>query len=933
MQNLFRLLFACLLALPSFATAQVAARADSIAVAFALRQDFRQAPQAYAIFERLYARDLAECRRDSLTAVILSGLGEYALLIDGNHYRSARFYRSALELADSLYTYPHDERVRIGMSLAELYQRHEPKKAATMFRELLKELQAMPKDNKRQTQGIYWNLARNYTERGEYQPAIDAIELALAGWRKSKERIPLDGSRLYNQQAQIFNRFGGEAEAALTAANTAFELAEQAEDPYNLAFAFHTLGYTYLINDRLKEAEATYQEMRELVAATPQFAVLMQEVKRNLSEVNLRMGNAETALRYADETLREPEEANRPSRYLPLLRRAAALEALGRYDEAIATVNTAIEVSANDGGLLKGDLRRFSPDSIFDYDAVAQLLDVRASALIARGRLRDALADYQLIFATQETRRRQGQDPVSRRMLSNDYRKYYDKAITLLYSMPNRTAEDDWAAFRLSDASRNFSLLADLRDRRRQRDEAEAALRETIASYERIERPTSGERQYLASQRDELQALLLRQNNTSGDVEEVSFDLQAYLVKTGATVLELYASDDAYFAFSYQENAKLTFHRIGERRLIDSLAVAWRQALEDGAYRKRSLRQAEVQKRMDEQFQALGEQLYELFCGALDVAGSSAFTVITDGALHFLPFGALVAAPSNTEGNLQYADLQYLAEIVPLRYAYSLRHLHELTELPERAVTTTMLAVAPSFVGEAGALYVARSLSDGVGLRPLTNNLAEATAVAKLIPGAKLLSGREATREAFFQEVEGARLIHLASHGAVNTSNPNRSYVAFTQPAEQIDPGQLLYFNDLTTLNLAADLVTLSACETSLGAVAPSEQVLSMGVAFAAAGARATVSSLWPVDDAATTELMVKFYEALAAGKSKSVALASAQRYLRTETEYAHPYYWAAFSLHGADEPSRVGGGAPWWLYGLAGLSLLALALFAFRQR
>jgi len=144
--------------------AQTDTRADSIAVAYAFRQDFRQVPRGYAIFERLYARDRATGRQDSLTVAILSGLGDYALLIDGNHYRSARFSRSALELADSLYAFPHRERVRTGMRLAELYQKHEPKRAATMFRDLLEELKAMPDGNHRQMQGIYWNLARNYIE-------------------------------------------------------------------------------------------------------------------------------------------------------------------------------------------------------------------------------------------------------------------------------------------------------------------------------------------------------------------------------------------------------------------------------------------------------------------------------------------------------------------------------------------------------------------------------------------------------------------------------------------------------------------------------------------------------------------------------------------------------------------------------------------------
>ena len=105
-----------------------------------------------------------------------------------------------------------------------------------------------------------------------------------------------------------------------------------------------------------------------------------------------------------------------------------------------------------------------------------------------------------------------------------------------------------------------------------------------------------------------------------------------------------------------------------------------------------------------------------------------------------------------------------------------------------------------------------------------------------------------------------------------------------------------LTVNDVWGLSLeGAPLVVLSACDTALGQQLSGDEVVSLANGFLFAGSRAVVSSLWPVEDASTRELMTTFYRAR--DKGTAMALAEAQREL-IKKGYG-PYHWAAFVLNG----------------------------------
>jgi CHAT domain-containing protein len=107
----------------------------------------------------------------------------------------------------------------------------------------------------------------------------------------------------------------------------------------------------------------------------------------------------------------------------------------------------------------------------------------------------------------------------------------------------------------------------------------------------------------------------------------------------------------------------------------------------------------------------------------------------------------------------------------------------------------------------------------------------------------------------------------------------------------------LLTAAELYNLNINADLVVLSACETGVGELLRGEGVISLARAFAYAGAKSIVASLWSVNDQSTMQIMENFYVELKAGKPKNIALANAKRNYLTQNPgiQAHPFFWAAF--------------------------------------
>ncbi len=132
-------------------------------------------------------------------------------------------------------------------------------------------------------------------------------------------------------------------------------------------------------------------------------------------------------------------------------------------------------------------------------------------------------------------------------------------------------------------------------------------------------------------------------------------------------------------------------------------------------------------------------------------------------------------------------------------------------------------------------------------------------------------------------------VLHLACHAQFRSDNPLFSSL-------RLGDGWFTA-RDAYGLKLNCGLVTLSACETGMNAVAPGDELMGLARGFLSAGSPTVVMSLWTIDDQATTELMVAFYEELARTKSPAAALRSAQ--MKLLKQRPHPFFWSPFVLVG----------------------------------
>ena len=302
--------------------------------------------------------------------------------------------------------------------------------------------------------------------------------------------------------------------------------------------------------------------------------------------------------------------------------------------------------------------------------------------------------------------------------------------------------------------------------------------------------------------------------------------------------------------------------------------------------------------------------------------------IIPDGALYFVPFDALIS--QETTPNNNFKEIPYLIKKHQISYNYSATLFDRASQKKASNAKKDMLALAPSFVTDTSVHYTTtRSIREG--LLPLKHNVDEAK-ILNDIYGAEVLQGTAASKSAFLNQASNYKVIHLATHAKSNDKLGDYSFIAFGHTSDSIPEPEKLYVRELYNLNLDAEMVVLSACETGLGKLQKGEGVISLGSAFTYAGARSTVTSLWNVNDAQTIKLMKLFYENLNQNMPKDEALRQAKlTYLSNESLTA-PFFWAGFVPSGDMRPLEFSDNST-YIYMLFGIVILFLIAFIYLKK
>jgi CHAT domain-containing protein len=375
-------------------------------------------------------------------------------------------------------------------------------------------------------------------------------------------------------------------------------------------------------------------------------------------------------------------------------------------------------------------------------------------------------------------------------------------------------------------------------------------------------------------------------------------EIQQQVLDRDTLLLEYALGDERSFLWAVTPDS-LTSHVLPKRA-----------AIEEAARRAYEQLNANSPRGSNEGVEALSRILLGPVAAQL---GSKRLVVVTEGALQYIPFGALIAPAARFPAIVEH-------EIVNLPSASTLAVLRR--EMQGRTPAPKLVAVLADPVFDSGDPRVAGLRSGPVGSKT-PDNLERSAKDAGLLRFDRLRSSRfeaeairsltregerlealdfKASRETAMSSALGQyRILHFATHGLLNSRHPEISGLVLSLVDSEGKPQNgFLQSHEIYNLKLGADLVVLSACQTALGKEIRGEGLLGLTRGFMYAGAPRVIASLWRVPDRATAELMKRFYQAMISdGLPPAAALRAAQLQMWKEKRWAAPYYWAGFTLQG----------------------------------
>ena len=394
------------------------------------------------------------------------------------------------------------------------------------------------------------------------------------------------------------------------------------------------------------------------------------------------------------------------------------------------------------------------------------------------------------------------------------------------------------------------------------------------------------------------------------DTKTISLeDTQQKLLQKGQTLLEYFVGDSSIFIFVVRPD---TFDVVKVKKdfSLDSLVRQMQTGLY-GYHGQTPDKRTDVSyKKSILDYTKAAHELYNRIVAPVAHLLTSNLVIIPDGVLGYVPFEALLK--SNPEKLNQFATYPYLINDHTISYNYSATLWNEMkSKKHKKEPSKSLVAFAPFYEGSYTLIdstinLVFDTLSDGRDTTifqdvvsrktyaPLPSSGIEAGTVSKLYKGDYFVNG-DATEQKFYDIAGDYRFIHLSTHGVADARQGDYSYLAFAEQKDSIE-NEFLYVRDIYNTSLNADLVFLSACETAQGELQRGEGIISLARAFAYAGAKSIITTLWQVDDAATKDISIDFYKNLKKGFTKDVALRQAKlRHIKSaRSAQKHPFFWAA---------------------------------------
>ena len=806
-----------------------------------------------------------------------------------------------------------------------------------------------------------------YFALGEPQKALDYYQQSLPMLLAAGERGG-EASALNNIGAAF--RVMGEPQQAIAYFKQALALQRVIDDPREMAITLTNIGALYYRMGEAQQALDYYDQalpLRRKVGAIAGQAITLT----NIGAARLSLGDPQGALEYLGQALSLTQGGqSRPEEAQALTILAAASSALGNKQQALEYLHRALalwraigERQGESSALIRmgriyceqGE-RRLAMKCLEQALQLARDIGETGSEAVALADL--ARVEHDLGDLDQARNRIETAldlvETLRARIRIEDLRVYflaskysdYEFYIDLLMRLHERqpSVGYDALAFEASERARGRNLLEVL-------SAARADIRQGVDPPS-LERQRSLQRQINAKERLRMQLAGGNQMEKSAAVER---ELRALLAEYQEAQAQMLIHSPRYATLtdpaplklkeiqrrSLDPDTLLLEYALGEERSflwavtptsLRAYTLPRRAEIEAAALRAygRMTRSNQRQYRVSSE-QAAAE-LSRMALGSVAAElGRKRLVIVSDGALQYVPFGALPNPDAAGAEARKRRPLIVDHEVVNLPSASVLATMRR--EMSERRPAARTVAVFsdPVFqpddprVKQARLARLARldgekwngdesqtesrlvRSANDTGLTSferLIHTRKEAEAIVALVPseqGFKALDFAASRAMVMNAGLDQYRIVHFATHGLLNSRRPELSGIVLSLVDEEGRPLEgFLRAHEIYNLKLNAELVVLSACSTALGKEIKGEGLAGLTRGFMYAGTPRVIASLWNVRDEATAELMKRLYRNMLIDKSSpAAALREAQVSMWREPRWAAPYYWAGFTLQG----------------------------------
>ena len=732
--------------------------------------------------------------------------------------------------------------------------------------------------------------------------------------------------RIASGLAYVFEE-SGLPESALVQYQRAREYFRQAEDNYSYNRMLMQMGYIHFLQKNYSAALQHLQEALEAFENSPMDSSLnIAECNEYMGQVYLEMGQYELARRHLEPSLAVYKKAKNP-------------QGQGQVEARLGQIYQR-------QGLISRARQSYLQASRTFQEIPDQLKD--ASVRFALGRLElddgnyDAAERY-LKESIEDTEniRRDLSTRVFAAAFSASVHERYEAYIECLMrknkSQPSKGLEV--IAFEASELARARSLAELLRETQttvlvgvdplvaKKEKNLRHAIRTTVdqtvslltTDYKKEELDKlEGSLRSLREQHKQITAKLRQQYPDYDKIDEAaSYSLQQIqnlvIADDQTVLLEYLLGQNASYVWAITRNSVKVF----ELPKADMITAAVRKVYENVSKEPND----ETDKRLSEATAELAGMILRPVASELT---APRVIVVADGALNYIPFQLLPNPAANNEplvSKYEVINAPSASILGQLRQEKQHRrpHTKALAAFGDPVFASNYAQSKASASSELAAStrsnenepwqrawreveLNADSLDPSV-LQPLNYTKYELNNLSAIAgSGAYVARGFAASREGLGSlDLSKYAILHFATHGVLHPDKPEHSgFFLSTVDTEGHRQNGFINMQDVYRLNAPVDLVVLSACRTGLGKEVRGEGLIGLTRGFMFAGASSVVSSLWKVDDEATSELMKHFYEnMLKKGMRPAEALRAAQNTLRQDPNWQSPHFWAGFTLQG----------------------------------